>query len=155
MVVTLEEGVHFRFSVTRRRFPRRMIYRNVEMFLGSELAAYTGQDNGRIYRNPEVRLNRILLTSNIRDQLRIQVIFTKQKIVNKVNNFWTPHPPVLSILNITSSNFLIYVFFTPPTPPFSLLSMISNVTLLLFLMTRRDTAFLETERTWCPHTLLS
>ncbi|XP_023321530.1 uncharacterized protein LOC111696213 [Eurytemora carolleeae] len=72
MVVTLEEGVHFRFSVTRRRFPRRMIYRNVEMFLGSELAAYTGQDNGRIYRNPEVRLNRILLTSNIRDQLRIQ-----------------------------------------------------------------------------------
>jgi hypothetical protein len=23
------------------------------------------------------------------------------------------------------------------------------------LMTRRDTAFLETERTWCPHTLWS
>jgi hypothetical protein len=81
MVVTLEEGSNFRFSVRRRRFPRRIIYRNVEFFLGSEIAAYTGMNHGRIYNIPEIRLNRILLTPGMRDQLRVQVIFTKQKIV--------------------------------------------------------------------------
>ena len=101
MVVTLEEGSNFRFSV--RCFPRRIIYRNVEFFLGSEIGAYTGIDHGGIYNIPEIRLNRILLTQGLRDQHRVQVILifwpTKQKIVmcmlwvRQSKQFLDPPPP--------------------------------------------------------------
>jgi hypothetical protein len=99
MVVTLEEGARFSISVRCGGFPRRIIYRNVEFFLGSEIGAYTGMDHGRIYNIPEIRLNRILLTPGMRDQLRVQVIYTKQKIVmcmlwvRQSKQFLDPPPP--------------------------------------------------------------
>ena len=69
MTVTLFEG-----KGNTNTFPRKVLYNNVEYFLGNEVGAFCGLKHGRIYDLPEVRVNRILLTPRIRDQLRVQVI---------------------------------------------------------------------------------
>ena len=85
MVVTLDEASSISFSFKIRSFPRKILYRNVEYFLGSELGAYCGREHGRIYTIPEIILTRIELNHVMRAELRVQVILifwpTKQKIV--------------------------------------------------------------------------
>jgi len=68
MVVTLKEGTPFSFKINRKNSP---FYNNVEYFLGSQISSYTGIEKGGIYTIPEIRLNRILLTPLMRDQLRV------------------------------------------------------------------------------------
>ena len=85
MVVTLDEASSISFSFKIRSFPRKILYRNVEYFLGSELGAYCGRDHGRIYTITEIILTQIELNHVMRAELRVQVILifwpTKQKIV--------------------------------------------------------------------------
>ena len=70
MVVTLCEGNLLNMKVNINTFPRKLLYNNVEYFLGNEVGRYCGIDHGGIYSIPEIRLNRILLTPRMRDQLR-------------------------------------------------------------------------------------
>ena len=103
MVVTLEEASPVSFSYTFRNSPRKIIYRNVEYFLGSELGAYCGLSHGSLYAIPEIMLSRRELTRLMRAELRIEVILifwpTKQKIVmcifwvRQSKQFLDPPPP--------------------------------------------------------------
>ena len=69
MTVTLFEG-----KWNTNTFPRKLLYNNVEYFLWNYLAAYYRLTHRRIYYLPQIKLNKILLTPRIRDQLRVQVI---------------------------------------------------------------------------------
>ena len=88
MVVTLCEGNLLNMKVNTNTFFRKLLYNNVEYFLGNEVGAFCGLKNGRLYEFPIIKLNRVLLTPRMRDQLRVQVI-----LINQSKQFFTPPPP--------------------------------------------------------------
>ena len=92
MTVTLYEGGKLSMKWNTNTFPRKLLYNNVEYFLGNEVGAFCGLKNGRLYDVPIIKLNRVLLTPRMRDQLRAQVI-----LINQSKQFFTPPPhPSLS-----------------------------------------------------------
>ena len=74
MVVTLDEASSLSFAFKVRHPPSKIMYRNVEYYLGSELGAYCGKSHGSLYSIPETMLNRRALTPVMRAALRVQVI---------------------------------------------------------------------------------
>ena len=94
MTVTLYEGGKLSMKWNTNTFPRKLLYNNVEYFLGNEVGAFCGLKNGRLYEFPIIKLNRVLLTPRMRDQLRAQVI-----LINQSKQFFTPPPTLLFLIN--------------------------------------------------------
>ena len=93
MTVTLYEGGKLSMKWNTNTFPRKLLYNNVEYFLGNEVGAYCGLTHGKLYEFPIIRLNRILLTPRMRDQLRVQVILINIMCmlwVHQSKQFFTP-----------------------------------------------------------------